>query len=149
MDAIRHRVGIKTSIDNAYEAVFTPEKLQGWWATAARGSTELGSQIELEFPGYPSFRWEIAEKSNNERVVLKWVSGPDPWRGSELQFEFVQSDIQVFVTLTHKTTDDTPPEAFQYFCTKWPLFLVSLKEFLETGSGRPYPNDIRIQHDPD
>jgi len=27
------------------------------------------------------------------------------------------------------------------------MFLVSLKQYLETGQGMPYPNDIKIQHD--
>ncbi len=147
MDKIRHRVGIKASVQDVYEAVHHPGKLTGWWATNASGGVEPGSQIELEFPGFPSFVWEIADLLPNERVRLKLISGPDPWRGSELIFELQETDSQVFVTLTHVTISETPQEAFQFFCTKWPLFLVSLKEFLETGQGRPYPNDIRIQHD--
>jgi hypothetical protein len=75
------------------------------------------------------------------------LSGPEPWHGSELRFEFNESNEQVFVTLTHAAGSKTPDAAFQYFCTKWPMFLVSLKQYLETGQGMPYPNDIKIQHD--
>jgi len=146
MNHIRHRVGIKALIQEVYGATYQAAKLQGWWATSATGSDTVGSQIELVFPGYPSHVWEIAELVNNERVRLKLSSGPEPWHGSELCFEFSESDTQVFVTLTHTTGPGTPDEAFQYFCTKWPTFLVSLKQFLETGQGMPYPNDIKIQH---
>ncbi len=147
MNEIRHRVGIKANVQDVYEAVHHPSKLVGWWPTKAIGTPNLGSRIELEFPGYPNFVWEIADLSPNQRVRLTFMSGPDPWRDSELLFEISETVKQVFVTLTHETGADTHQEAFQFFCTKWPLFLVSLKDFLETGQGKPYPNDIRIQHD--
>jgi len=147
MNAIRHRVGIRAPLGNIYEAVHYPEKLTGWWATTASGGCEVGARVELCFPGYPSQLWEIAELIPDERVRLTLLSGPDPWLGSELTFDLLEADDQVFVTLTHRTGSNTPPEAVQYFTTKWPMFLVSLKALLETGTGMPYPDDIRIQHD--
>jgi hypothetical protein len=77
----------------------------------------------------------------------EFVRGLTPWSGSELIFELDETKAQVFVTLTHVTISKTPKEAFKFFCKKWPLFLVSLKEFLETWQGKPFPKDIRIQHD--
>ena len=147
MNEIRHRVGIKAPVHDVYEATYTPSKLQSWWATSATGSGAVGSRIELVFPGCPSHAWRIIELSDNERVRLKLLSGPEPWHGSELRFEFSESDGQVFVTLIHTTGPKTPDAAFQYFCAKWPMFLVSLKQFLETVHGMPYPHDIKIQHE--
>ena len=147
MNEIRHRVGIKAPLKDVYETVYQPDKLVRWWPARASGLAELGSRIELEFPGYPNHVWEIVELSPNKIVGMKFVSGPKPWIGSKLRFELIDTKDQVWVTLSHVTTDDTPTAAFQYFCTKWPMFLISLKEFLETGRGRPYPNDIKIQHD--
>ncbi len=147
MNNIRHRVGIKADLNDVYQACFHPEKLQDWWAASASGSPRQGEIIQLEFPGYPNFILLIHELLSDTLVHLKLIEGPDPWHGSELIFEFEETKNQVFVTFTHKTTDTTPPEAFLYFCTKWPLFLVSLKNFLETGQGNPFPNDVRIQHD--
>jgi len=146
MNEIRHRVGIRARIEDIYEATYKPQKLRSWWATSASGSDSVGSLIKLVFPGYPDHEWEIVELAENERVHLRLHSGPDPWLGSELRFEFLASTDQVFVTLTHITVAETPAEAFQYFCTKWPTFLVSLKQYLESGQGMPFPNDIKIQH---
>jgi len=147
MTEIRHRVGIKARLQDVYDSTYQPAKLQSWWATSASGSGAIDSEIELEFPGYPSHLWEIVELSDKRRVRLKLLSGPEPWHGAELRFEFSESNEQVFVTLTHFVTPETPAEACQYFSTKWPTFLVSLKQFLETGKGMPYPNDIKIQHE--
>lgn len=147
MNGIRHRVGIKTSLRDAYEATYQPAKLQSWWAETATGSDTVGSNIELVFSGYPSHIWRIVELSSNELVHLRLLSGPEPWEGSEIRFEFTDSIEQIFVTLIHTTGPDTRDDAIQYFCTKWPMFLVSLKQYLETGQGMPYPNDIKIQHE--
>lgn len=149
MYEIRHRVGIKAARKDIYDALYQPGKLAGWWAAKAEGgdSSEPGSRIRLEFPGFPDHVWEIADSAAHERLHLKLIEGPGPWHGSELIFELTDTSEQVFVTLTHVTTPDTPEDAFQYFCTKWPTFLVSLKDFLETGQGMPYPDDIKIQHD--
>ncbi len=36
---------------------------------------------------------------------------------------------------------------FSAFCsTKWAVFLLSLKDLLETGRGRPWPDDVPITH---
>lgn len=147
MNRIRHRVGIKTSTRAAYEAVHRPERLAGWWAAAAKGETAIGSRLTLDFPGYPSHVWEITELVPDESVVMNIRSGPEPWEGSVLSFDISEARHQVWVTLTHDTPTTLCPEAFQYFQTKWPMFLVSLKALLETGEGMPYPNDIAIQHD--
>jgi len=146
MNVIRHRVGIRAPISEIFEAVHQPEKLSAWWATSARGTGAEGTKIELEFPGYPNHVWEISRILADQQVCLKLVSGPEPWRGSELQFDLLDEEGQVFLTLSHTTGEQTPESAYLYFCTKWPMFLVSLKSLLETGKGMPYPNDIKIQH---
>lgn len=39
------------------------------------------------------------------------------------------------------------PVEFMHHCsTKWATFLMSLKELLETGTGRPAPHDVRISN---
>ena len=146
MNEIRHRVGIRSSLQEVCEATYRPEQLQQWWAASARGTPAVGQLLELDFPGYPQHVWEISEILPDKRVRLRLTAGPDPWHGSELCFEFRQTESQVLLTLTHVTGSQTPDDAFLYFCTKWPMFLISLKQYLETGQGLPYPGDIKIQH---
>jgi hypothetical protein len=30
--------------------------------------------------------------------------------------------------------------------TKWAIFLMSLKQLIETGKGAPYPNDVQVSN---
>ena len=77
------------------------------------------------------------------RYRLACTDGPGAWAGSELRFQLTETDEQVFVTLTHSSATATDDE-FLYFSTKWPVYLLSLRDFLESGAGRPYPRDVKI-----
>lgn len=146
MYQIRHRVGIKAAVQDVYEVLYQPGKLTQWWAAGASGTPVIGGELRLEFPGYPDHVWEITELMDCELVQLRCKQGPGPWLNTELQFEIVEGESQVYVTLSHRHLDPDS-EACLYFNTKWPTFLLSMKNLLETGVGQPFPNDIRINHD--
>ncbi len=143
MAKVKHKVGIKGSPEAVFQSLTTHDGLCGWWASSASGQAETGSQIDLTFTGLAVLSFKYDELQSNERVRLKCVSGPGPWQDSELLFELELSEEQVFVTLTHQN-HNAGEDDFLYFSTKWPVYLLSLKDFIETGSGRPYPYDIKI-----
>jgi hypothetical protein len=39
-----------------------------------------------------------------------------------------------------------PVEFMDHCSTKWAVFLMSLKQFVETGSGSPNPRDVQISN---
>ena len=39
---ILHRVGIKASLADVYNALATPEGIAGWWTDDAQGESEVG-----------------------------------------------------------------------------------------------------------
>jgi hypothetical protein len=145
MAEVRHRVGIRGSAANIYLALVEPRELSGWWATHASGAPEVGMTLDLTFGELVTLSFVIRDLQTSSLVHLECSSGPYPWLGSQLQFALEDADKQVFVTLTHGNSgaDD---ESFLYFSTKWPLYLLSLRDYIESGSGRPYPNDIKIHY---
>src|SRR6185369_12903215 len=46
---ILHRVGIKASSKEVYEALATRDGLAGWWTTSTKGNSELGGVMEFRF----------------------------------------------------------------------------------------------------
>jgi uncharacterized protein YndB with AHSA1/START domain len=146
MATVRHRVGIGATAHKIFECLTLPEQLSAWWSTGATGEATVGSQIDLEFVGLTHLVFKVDHRDEDARIALTCVDGPEIWIGSQLAFDLTQSDAQqVYVTLTHSKAE-ADDDAFLYFNTKWPLFLVSLKELAETGSGRPFPNDVKIDH---
>jgi hypothetical protein len=145
MAEVRHRVGIRGSVADIYVALVEPNDLAGWWATSSSGTPEVGKTLDLTFGELVTRSFVVRNLETNSLVLLECSSGPHPWLGSRLRFSLEDSDDQVFVTLIHSNSgaDD---DSFLYFNTKWPLYLLSLRDFIEAGSGRPYPIDIKIHY---
>ncbi|QQE13036.1 SRPBCC domain-containing protein [Planctomycetota bacterium] len=145
MPKIIHQIGVVANVNEVYDAVGEAEAYSRWWSAKSYGECKVGGELTLEFPGYATHVWKFVEMKENELVVLKNLSGPEPWRGSELRFELKEGSGQVWLKLIHTVCDDLSEDEVLYFNTKWPTFLVSMKMYLEQGEGRPYPGDVQIQ----
>ena len=143
MAKVKHRVGINGPIEKIFAAITTSEGFAGWWASSAEINLEIGGSVALTFDGLTVLKFKYNDIQENKQIEFQCVKGPGPWQGSDLLFELEQAKRQVFITLTHKN-DDSNEEDFLYFSTKWPCYLLSLRDLVETGKGRPYPDDIKI-----
>jgi len=146
MARVHHRVGIKGTPQEIFDSLIQPNRLTGWWATSATGEGVVGGQLDLAFAGLTHLVFDIVKLEENRSVEFRCVGEPEIWDGSRLAFELEQTEKQVYLTLTH-SKDGVDDMDFLYFNTKWPLFLVSLKDFVETGKGKPFPDDVKINHD--
>ena len=143
MARVKHRVGITASRHRIWEALTQPEGLSGWWSTSA---TVQANKFQLAFQDLTTLTFQVVKKEEDKLLHLKNIDGPHPWMNSHLEFHLEENEGQVFVFLIHHHPEATE-EDFRFFTTKWPLFLVSLKSYLESGKGMPFPNDIKIQAD--
>ncbi len=145
MADINHRVGIKSSPQAIYEALTTDAGLAKWWTNDVSGAGDVGSTIEFRFNGGgPDF---IVKQLIPNKTVGWQHSGnvPDPWIGTEISFQLDMDKEQTFVRFTHSGWKESTD--FMAHCsTKWAVFLISLKDSLELGTGAPFPNDIQIDH---
>jgi len=65
--------------------------------------------------------------------------------GTEILFELRAEQAQTFVRFTHSNWKEASD--FMAHCsTKWAVFLLSLKDAVENSKGKPFPNDIHIDH---
>ncbi len=145
MASILHRVGIKASPESVYEMLTTDEGLMKWWTNDVSGAGEVGSIIALRFNGGgPDFA--VSKLIKNK--IVRWEhSGtmPEAWIGTEVSFLLEEDQNQTFVNFAHSNWKEATD--FMAHCsTKWGVFMLSLKDALETGEGRPFPNDIHIDH---
>ena len=146
MAEINHRVGIAASASDVYQALTTDEGLSRWWTTDTRGAGEVGSVIRFRFDGGgPDF--EVVELQP-DRLVRWKHSGevPAAWKGTGITFRLDAGEQQTCVRFVHDNWVEASD--FMAHCsTKWAVFLLSLKEALETGGGNPFPRDVHIDHD--
>jgi uncharacterized protein YndB with AHSA1/START domain len=141
----RHRIGIKASVRAVYKALTTNEGLMQWWTNDVSGAGDVGSTIQFRFNGGgPDFVVTVL----TEDKLVRWQhigNASDAWHGTEISFSLESTPTQVFVNFHHDNWLDST-DFMAHCCTKWAVFLLSLKAFLEEGEGQPFPLDIQIDH---
>jgi uncharacterized protein YndB with AHSA1/START domain len=150
MADILHRVGIKSSLDEVYEALTTREGLAAWWTNNTQGESKVGGALKFRFSAGGSeiggFDMKVLELQPAKRVLWQVVDGPQEWIGTKISFDLKQAGDHAIVLFKHQ--DWKEPVEFMHHCsTKWAIYLMSLKSLVETRKGNPNPNDTHISGD--
>lgn len=140
---ILHRASFKASPDVAYNALTTLEGLSGWWTDNTQGESKVGGVLQFRFFEAEGFDMKVLELDPAKRVLWRVVEGPKEWIGTTIGWELKQEADHTVVLFKHQGWKE-PVEFMQHCSTKWATFLMSLKAFVETGKGAPYPNDVKI-----
>lgn len=143
MPEILHRIGIRASIEDVRHAIATREGVAGWWARDTRGDARVGGTLQLHFAGGDL---EVVIQALGARQV-RWgvLRGPAEWIGTTIEWDLHEDGEYAIVLFAHRGWRE--PVAFMHHCsTKWAVFLLSLKALVETGTGTPDPDDVKIDN---
>lgn len=145
---ILHRIGITASREDVYAALTTIDGLAGWWTEDTKGDDAVGGVIQFRFasvPGGGGFDMKVLETQPGELVRWEVVDGPEEWIGTHVSFDLSREDDYTIILFKHEGWKEEV--TFMYHCsTKWAIFLMSLKHFVEAGQGEPAPNDVMISN---
>lgn len=142
MTEIAHRVEIEASPQDVYEAISNPDDLSKWW-TAAQADLRNAELLDFDFGGGHIVRMQVEEAVASERIVWQCLEGPWSNNGNFV-FELESIERGTNLRFTHHGWSEVD-DFFRHCNGKWGFFLaVSLKGLLETGQGRPSPNDPAI-----
>jgi uncharacterized protein YndB with AHSA1/START domain len=149
MADILHRVGIKSSLDEVYQALTTREGLAAWWTNNTKGENKVGESLQFRFSvdgaEIGGFDMQVLELDPAKRVRWQVIDGPAEWIDTRISWELKQEGDYAVVLFKHQGWKE--PVEFMHHCsTKWAIFLMSLKSLLETGKGAPNPDDIKIDN---
>lgn len=147
---IIHRVGIKAPVSKVYTALSTVDGIAGWWTKETSGSSKVGGTIGVRFLSTDgkeigSMNMEVIALDLNKKVHWRFTSGPKEWIGTDAVFNLSQEGDYTIVLFGHKNWREAI-EFTAHCSTKWAVFLMSLKELIETGTGKPAPRDIKIDN---
>jgi hypothetical protein len=138
------RSPVNTSPQILYRAVSEVRNLAHWWTTGARGSSEVGEQLEFRFGDFCASVVEVQQLRVNE--LVQWlVTGGEAgdWIDTRVEFKIFAAEGKTFLHLRHSEWPGGA-KTFPHCSMGWAIFLLSLKEFAETGKGRPYPYDMPV-----
>lgn len=140
---ILHRIGVTAPLDDVYEPLATTDGIASWWTTDTTGRSEVGEKLYTRFGDAGGFDLEVLELDPRGRVRWRVVDGPAEWIDTEIDWQLDQRGDWTILQFAHLGWRE-PVEFMGHCSTKWATYLLSLKELVETGRGRPTPDDIRI-----
>jgi uncharacterized protein YndB with AHSA1/START domain len=147
---IIHRIGIKASSQKVYEALSSIHGLSHWWTENVEGKEQIGGNISFTFKEKNgeikgTMVMEVLTLKPSAEVRWRCKEGPDEWIGTEITFELSRADNQTIILFGHRNWREAVE--FTAHCSmKWAVFLQSLREYVETGKGRPSPDDLKIDN---
>jgi len=145
MQDIRHRVVVDAPLADVFEAVATTEGISAWWTRdGVRGGSTVGSRVHFFFgQPEPAAVVEVTRVDPDGHVAWACVGGADEWVGTELAFDLAPTEDGTAVLFAHAGWRE-PTEFMAHCSARWAYFLLSLKAYLETGTGTPFPDDLRF-----
>ena len=147
---IIHRIGIKAPVAKVYEAVSTVEGVAGWWTRDAVGQSTQRGSIDVWFRsptgaeiGHMTF--VLQQLIPDQEVQWRITAGPAEWVGTDVTFGLSRDGDYTIVVFGHRNWREAVE--FTAHCSmKWATFLLSLRQLVETGTGRPSPDDLKIDN---
>ena len=135
--------GTTTDATKILEALTTIDGLASWWTQETSGNTNEGETVTFSFGGNGGFDMRVIRNSPTQ-IHWECTKGPDDWLGTRIEFDVRPQETHNQVMFRHAGWSSENP--FFYHCsTKWATFLLSLRDYLEEGKGRPFPDDIKIE----
>ena len=147
---IIHRVGIKAEVSKVYAALATVEGVASWWTRETTGESKPGGSVKVRFSSptgkeMGKMEFEVTKLQPDREVRWRFTSGPEEWLGTSVSFKLTQDGEYTLVAFGHN--DWREAVEFTAHCSmKWATFLLSLKQLVETGAGRPSPDDLKIDN---
>ena len=147
---ILHRIGTKAPLSKVYAAVSTVEGVAGWWTQETSGASKVGGTIEVRFSSpegkeLGSMKMEVLALEPDKKVHWRFKAGPDEWVGTEATFDLYRDGDTTIVLFGHRNWREAV-EFTSHCSMKWATFMLSLREFVETGKGKPSPKDLKIDN---
>lgn len=148
MPNIIHRIGIKAPAAKVYKAISTIEGLVHWWTDEVEGDETIGEKLQFTFRSETGdvkgqMVMQVQELNAPRNVHWRCVDGPPEWIGTDLTFDLSEQNGQTIIIFGHHNWREQI-EFMAHCSMKWAVFLLSLREYVETGKGKPSPHDLKI-----
>ena len=137
MPDILHEVTIAALPDTVYKAITEQEGLTSWWAAQAVVQSKVGSVAEFSFLGGRFVvKMEITKLEPGRTVYWTVKDGVPDWLDTRVTYDLIPVGSGTKVRFGHR--DFASAEGSLASASyNWAWFLTSLKDYIETGKGRP------------
>lgn len=134
-----HEVTIEAGPEKVYEALTEHTGLAGWWTDTNSAKPDVGSEADFVFEGGQIvFKMRIDELNSPTRVKWAALESPVPgWPGTTVTWDLTADETGTKLLFGHRGWPSIEG-AFPSINFSWALYLQSLKDYVETGTGAPH-----------
>jgi hypothetical protein len=138
---IRHEFFVAVAEDAIVQALLDPGQIRSWWSREARlddgclvvSWSGHGWEVALE----PS--WDARDHTVTWHCLRSNMQGTNAWEGTNISFKLGPVPGGTRIEFAQTGYRDSP--CYETCVGGWAFFVgTSLKQFLETGKGIPYPD---------
>jgi uncharacterized protein YndB with AHSA1/START domain len=137
MENIEHINYIKVPAAVVYEALTTQDGLGKVWTNKLIVKPHVNFINEFDFDDDYGTKMKIVELSEYQKVVWHCVESDAEWVGTGISFELNEKNNVTSVVLKHTGWKEIT-EFYRWCNYNWAMFLLSLKNYCETGKGEVY-----------
>ncbi|HKY40957.1 MAG TPA: SRPBCC domain-containing protein [Polyangiaceae bacterium] len=142
MPDILHKISINAPRERVYAALATVDGLAGWWTSTTSGESKPGETLEFRF-GKHVCRMRVEAQQQGAHVAWLCTDDTGEWEGTRLTFDLLEDAGRTTLLFGHRAWREGS-QFFAHCSMKWATFLLSLRELVESGTGRPFPRDVQI-----
>ncbi|HTT97208.1 MAG TPA: SRPBCC domain-containing protein [Rhizomicrobium sp.] len=142
MTDILHKLRIDAPPERVFEAISTAEGIRQWWTRDAQMDTRVGGEGAFCFYNR-RFRPAVTITALTPPAHMAWHVAEGAWPGRSIAFDLTPDRGGTILKFAHRGY----PEANDLLAsanTRWGFYLVSLKCYMERGTGSPNPDDMNL-----
>jgi uncharacterized protein YndB with AHSA1/START domain len=143
MAEILHKISIKAPPARVYQALATIDGLASWWTSTTSGESAPGKSITFRF-GENACLMRVDALESGKRVAWEGTQSPVDWVGTKISFDLDPDGEHTTLRFAHRGWNPEASDFMSHCSMKWATFLLSLRELVETGKGRPFPHDLAV-----
>ncbi len=137
MPEILHEVTIEGSPDKIVKALTEQAGIARWWTMDNQTEPQVGSVAKFRFyGGQAEFHMKVTDIAD-DRVYWSVQAGPPGWENTRVTWDLAPAENGTNVLLGHRDWASTEG-LYPSTSYNWAWYLTSLKDYIETGAGRPH-----------
>jgi uncharacterized protein YndB with AHSA1/START domain len=150
MPDIIHRIATRAPLSTVYQAVATVDGIAAWWTRETTGDSRIGGTIRTVFRNpdgkeVGTIGFQVLALEPDKEVRWRFTDGPPEWIGTDAVFTLSRDGDYTVLLFGHRNWREEV-EFTAHCSTKWATFLLSLRALVETGEGKPSPDDLKIDN---
>ena len=137
MADIKNLFHINAPVKKVYNAIATINGLRNWWTVETTGNENIGGMLQFRFGNYGGPDMVVKELKPNKLVQWNCVDGMEDWKGTELSFILDSNEGKTRVRFAHANWKNDG-DFFAACSFTWGQYMESLRQYCETGKGKPF-----------